>query len=64
MSAIVILSSAKTAARRSLHGQKECDEKFPEVSMAPPAKTGSFDCIVIRCANDNFAQDDKFGEEP
>ena len=24
-----------------------------------PAGTGSFDCVVVRFANDNFAQDDR-----
>jgi hypothetical protein len=33
--------------------------EFPEAPRELPACAGSFDCVVVRCADDNFAQDDK-----
>jgi hypothetical protein len=36
-----------------------CPRKFPDAFRPGMRSTGSFDCVVIRCADDNFAQDDK-----
>ena len=32
--------------------------EFPEASLPVQANAGSFDCVGVRCANANFAQDD------
>jgi hypothetical protein len=35
----------------------------PEITIVPPAAMGSCDCVVVRGANGNFAQDDSVMKE-
>ena len=36
-------------------------EEFPDAHCSAEGDAGSFDCVAVRSANDNFAQDDSFG---
>jgi hypothetical protein len=35
--------------------------RIAEELLPASSNTGSFDCVVLRFANDNFAQDDRVG---
>jgi hypothetical protein len=43
--------------RASTGSSWECLLRFISIQ----AGTGSFDCVIVRFANDNFAQDESFG---
>ena len=39
---------------------RSAGKKSLETSLPVPSDSRSFDCVVVRCANDHFAQDDQF----
>ena len=46
-------------ASSSGRGSYHFDKRIPGIAVATANVMGSFDCVVLRCAHDNFAQDDR-----